>query len=167
MLPIDQPIPYFAALAVAGAAVYTDSRRGIIPNRLTVPAMAGGLALRALLGGWDGFLTGGAGLLTGFGVLLVPFLFLRLGAGDVKLMGALGAFLGPELTFDTFLCSSLFGAATGLFIMLRRFGWLTVMACATGNLRTLTMGVSGNWGSFPYAGSILAGLATALLFGWR
>ncbi len=78
-------------------AGYVDFRTRKIPNWLTVPAFFCGLGLRTALGGWPGTKASleGAGLAL---ILLLPLVLMRaLGAGDWKLMGALGAFLGPVL----------------------------------------------------------------------
>jgi prepilin peptidase CpaA len=74
-----------------------DFRTRKIPNWLTVPAFFVGLGLRTALAGWPGAKASleGTGLAL---VLLLPLVLMRaLGAGDWKLMGALGAFLGPVL----------------------------------------------------------------------
>lgn len=83
-----------ALLAVI--AGYTDWRSSRIPNWLTLPGLLMGIAAQGLAGGWPGTKDSllGAGL--GLAVLL-PFVIIRaLGAGDWKLVGALGAFLGPR-----------------------------------------------------------------------
>jgi prepilin peptidase CpaA len=77
-------------------AGWTDWRARRIPNWLTVPALLIGLGAHVLAAGWAGGKESllGAGL--GLGLLL-PFVLIRsLGAGDWKLVGALGAFLGPS-----------------------------------------------------------------------
>ncbi len=77
-------------------AGWTDWRSRRIPNWLTVPALLAGIAANSLALGWPGAKESllGAGL--GLGLLL-PFVLIRsLGAGDWKLAGALGAFLGPS-----------------------------------------------------------------------
>ncbi len=72
-----------------------DFRTHRIPNWLTIPAVVAGITLRTALTGWPGAKAAieGVGLAL---VLLLPLVLLRaLGAGDWKLMGAVGAFVGP------------------------------------------------------------------------
>jgi prepilin peptidase CpaA len=93
------------AIALALIAGWTDWRQRRIPNWLTVPGLLVGVALNAVLGGLSGLKTSllGAGL--GL-VLLLPLVALRsLGAGDWKLAGALGAFVGPGPMLDLLIVS--------------------------------------------------------------
>jgi len=78
-------------------AAWTDLRDRRIPNWLTIPGIFAGVALNSYLRGWHGTKASleGAGLAL---LVLLPLVLLRaLGAGDWKLMGAVGAFLGPIL----------------------------------------------------------------------
>ena len=99
-------------------AGWTDLRSRRIPNWLTVPGFAVGLAANGIFGGWSGLKTSVLGALVGLGLLL-PFVLLRsLGAGDWKLAGALGAFAGSALLVNL-LIASVFVAglmAVGLMI---------------------------------------------------
>ena len=84
------------AAALSLVAGWTDWRSRRIPNWLTVPGLLAGIVFNVTASGWAGAKTSllGAGL--GLGLLL-PFVVIRsLGAGDWKLMGALGAILGPQ-----------------------------------------------------------------------
>src|SRR6202521_4935713 len=83
-------LPALLAL-VAG---WTDWRSRRIPNWLTVPGLLVGVLLNGIAAGWPGLKSSLLG--AGLGLLvLLPFVFLRsLGAGDWKLAGALGAFVG-------------------------------------------------------------------------
>jgi prepilin peptidase CpaA len=126
------------AVALALIAGYTDWRSRRIPNWLTVPGFVVGVAVNSSTAGLAGLKTSLLGASLGLLVLL-PFVFLRsLGAGDWKLAGALGAFVGWE-AMVTLLVGSIFVAgvmAFALVIYKRRFkqtmrniwGMLTSMA---------------------------------------
>lgn len=94
------PTPFVVlAVLTAAAACVIDVRVRRIPNVLTFGATAVALALRLALGGPTALLDGAAGWLVGL-VLLLPFFVLRgLGGGDVKLLAAFGACLGPGVAF--------------------------------------------------------------------
>jgi prepilin peptidase CpaA len=84
------------ALTLAVWAGWLDWRSRRIPNWLTIPALLVGIGANTIAFAWPGTKAAleGAGL--GLGLLL-PFVLARgLGAGDWKLMGALGALLGPS-----------------------------------------------------------------------
>jgi prepilin peptidase CpaA len=111
------------AVVLALAAGWTDWRSRRIPNWLTVPGLLVGVLLNVIAAGWPGLKTSLLG--AGLGLLvLLPFVFLRsLGAGDWKLAGALGAFVGPAVLADL-LMGSIFVAgimALGLVIYKGRF----------------------------------------------
>jgi prepilin peptidase CpaA len=92
-------------MALALIAGWTDLRSRRIPNWLTVPALFVGLAVNIVLSGLAGLKTSLLGAALGL-ILLLPFVLLRaLGAGDWKLAGALGAFVGPGLLVDLLLAS--------------------------------------------------------------
>ena len=84
----------------------SDLRTRRIPNWLTVPAFALGLLTHAATGGFAGLGFSLLGFLTGFGILFVLWLIGGSGGGDVKMMGALGAWLGAWLTVLVFIASA-------------------------------------------------------------
>jgi prepilin peptidase CpaA len=100
-----RPLILAGAVLLAMAAGWTDLRSRRIPNWLTVPGLAIGIAVNTVLGGWSGLKASLLGAALGLGLLL-PFVLLRaLGAGDWKLAGALGAFTGPARLIDLLLAS--------------------------------------------------------------
>lgn len=105
-------------LPVAGVTtlicVYTDCRRHTIKNIVTLPAIALGLLLNTISGGWMGLVFSAAGLLVGVGVMAVPFLLGKMGAGDVKLMGALGSLFGGLGILNIFLYTTIAGGVVAL-----------------------------------------------------
>ena len=105
------------ALALACYGGWMDWRTQRIPNWLTVPGALAGLAANAILQGWHGALISleGAGLALG---LLLPLVLLRgFGAGDWKLMGAMGAVLGWREMLAVLFASALISGAMAVFQM--------------------------------------------------
>jgi prepilin peptidase CpaA len=86
--------PQLVAMGLAMLACAWDLRTRRIPQALTLGGAAAGLAFHLLSGGWTAGGTSLAGWGLGLAVFLVPFALGGLGAGDVKLMAALGAWLG-------------------------------------------------------------------------
>ena len=80
---------------VLATAICTDLRSSRIPNWLTFPAMGVALLAHAWLAGFPGALLSLAGLGTGLGLFLLIHLSGSIGGGDVKLMAAVGAIVGP------------------------------------------------------------------------
>lgn len=110
-------------------ALVCDLRTRRLPNWLTVPGLAAGLGYHFVTGGWHGLLLSIAGFATGFSILLVLWLMGGSGAGDVKLMGALGAWLGALMTVYVFVASVVFVGVLAMGTMMvqtfrRGFGYV-------------------------------------------
>ncbi len=94
-----------AAVVVTSAAAVTDFRCRRIPNWLTLSTFLLGLLFRLGTGGGAGLLDAGLGFAAGFGTLFILWVCGGGGAGDVKLMGALGVWLGGSLTLSVLVLS--------------------------------------------------------------
>ena len=97
-------------------SVIEDSRRRKIPNLVTFPTMVLALAGHSLTGRLDGFLFSAGGLALGIALFIIPYAMGGMGAGDVKLMGAAGAILGPRGIIIASIMVILAGGAYGLVI---------------------------------------------------
>jgi prepilin peptidase CpaA len=78
-------------------AVVTDLSSHRIPNALSLGGIVVALTLHILQTGVDGAVTAILGMLAGFFLFLPLYLIKGMAAGDVKLMAAIGAFVGPKL----------------------------------------------------------------------
>jgi prepilin peptidase CpaA len=100
-------------VAAIGCATDVESRR--IPNRLAYPAILIALTARAALQGWHGVASGLEGGLIAGGAFFAFFLLHAMGAGDVKLMTAVGCAAGVGHALEIVLASAIAG---GIFAIL-------------------------------------------------
>lgn len=126
------PGEWLMVVAVVGftlVAAILDYRTKKLPNWLTVPGFVAALVYHAVMGastgGWTGLgwalANALGGFAVGFGILLVLWLIGSGGAGDVKLMGALGAWLGAAATLQVFLVSTVFVLLGSLLVLTANF----------------------------------------------
>jgi prepilin peptidase CpaA len=88
------PVPWIAVIGAALVAAAWDMRTRKIPNRLTMPLLAAGLLWGLLTAGWAGLGGAAAGCFLAALPFVILFVFAGGGAGDAKVMGALGAWVG-------------------------------------------------------------------------
>ena len=99
------------------AASWIDLKEHRIPNFLTFSALIAGFSLQLLLQGWDGLAYSLGGLAVGF-IILIPFYIKGgMGAGDVKLMAAVGAFLGFKGALLAVGLTLFAGSIMGIFLL--------------------------------------------------
>jgi prepilin peptidase CpaA len=104
--------------AICGAVFDVRSRR--VPNFVTLPAICFGLILHLTLGGWMGLCTAAAaGLLCGL-IFMVFHLAGGMGAGDVKLIAAVGCIAGLSVTGQLLVLTSLAGGVMAIGLALYR-----------------------------------------------
>lgn len=126
MPSILQLWPYVVLGVALVVASVTDLASQKIYNWTTYPAIAIGLIGHTLLGGLGGdegqlgLAGSAAGFAVGFGPLLVAWMAGGINAGDVKLMGAVGALTGWRFTLETMFFGFAAAAVMAFAVMLRR-----------------------------------------------
>jgi prepilin peptidase CpaA len=108
--------PLFLACWMA----WGDARTRRIPNYLTLVTALSGLGFQFGAHGWPGLSQGLFGLGVGFALMILFYLKGGMGAGDVKALAALGAWLGPLATLFLFIYMALAGFPLILFYLWRR-----------------------------------------------
>ena len=105
---------YWPIVAVLVIATFTDVRSRRIPNWLVLPFLGLGLGVSTWLYGWHGMVQSLEG--AGLGILIYGFLFWMggMGAGDVKLCAAIGAWIGPSQLLIAVVFTGLVGGAMAL-----------------------------------------------------
>jgi prepilin peptidase CpaA len=162
---------WVGAFTLAGAACWFDVRTRRIPNALTFPAAALGLTAAAVADGGSGLVSSAVGLFIGV-LLFFPLFALRgLGAGDVKLMGALGAWVGATVVLGVAFYTTLAGGVLAIGLMVRhrysrqaaRNLWLLLTHWRVSGLRPLdALTIESSAGpKLPYALPTAVGLALA------
>jgi prepilin peptidase CpaA len=117
-------LPVGIVLIASLIAAVTDVWKFKVHNLLTLPLLVSGLVYHGVAGGTAGLAGSAMGVLFGFGSLVLFYAMGGMGAGDVKLMAGVGAWLGMPLTFFVFLASSL---AAGVYAV--------ILTVACGRLR--------------------------------
>jgi prepilin peptidase CpaA len=136
---MDQTM-FVVLIGVLVPAMYTDLRSSRIPNWLTFPAIGFALVGHAWLGGLQGVLFSMAGLGAGLGLFFILYVTGSIGAGDVKLMAAVGAIMGPYGALISGLLAMLVGGVYALGAMCYQWGFLgtgqKLVTAAQGGLLT-------------------------------
>jgi prepilin peptidase CpaA len=124
MTPQFPPVPPLmqaVLLILLLAAAVFDVRYRRIPNWLTVGGAVAGVALNTVIGRpVAGLAFALEGLALGFGLYFVLYALHAMGAGDVKLMAAVGALTGPANWFGIFIVSAIVGGVLALFMVVVR-----------------------------------------------
>lgn len=156
-------------------AAITDYRFRKVPNIVTFPAILGGMAIAFLQGGFSVLSSSALGFFLGIALLFLPYAMGGIGAGDVKLLGAIGAIKGPWFVFVTFLVTSIIGGIMavgrmafmikGSDMMILRQSIKTVYY--TGALSAIEVPEYALKERLPYAVAISAGAVVALILEMR
>ena len=127
--------------------MYYDVRYRRIPNLLVAGLLIGGLTINISFGGLSGGLASVEGLGLAFLPMFLIHLFGAMGAGDVKLFGAVGAVVGVSLVPLTFVIVVMLGAVLAIYTMMRSG---TVFSTLHGVLR-IFVGTMPGWEMPRYA----------------
>jgi prepilin peptidase CpaA len=110
---------WYLVIALTLLAAWTDARTRKIPNWLTVTGVLAGVAINSYFHGWGGAKQSLEGTGLALAVLLPLVLLRGLGAGDWKLMGAVGSFVGPVLLVFILVGSVLLSGLMAMMQMMR------------------------------------------------
>jgi Flp pilus assembly protein protease CpaA len=115
-------IPTVAVVLVGVIASITDIWKYKVSNLLTIPLFLSGIIFHAFVSGWSGLGFSLGGALFGFGVLIFCYALGGVGAGDVKFVAGIGAWLGLLTTAQVFLVAGLLIGALSLVLITLRDG---------------------------------------------
>jgi prepilin peptidase CpaA len=121
--------------------VYYDVRYRRIPNMLVLSLLIGGLTINISFGGLNGALTSVEGFALAFLPMFLIHMFGAMGAGDVKLFGAVGSVIGVSMVPMTFVVVVMLGAVLAIYTMLRSG---TIFSTLHGVLR-IFVGIMPGW----------------------
>ena len=172
-MPVSREMIILLLLVPLSALViYYDVRFRRIPNILVAVTVVAGLAVNTIFGGLHGTLSGVEGFALAFIPMFLIHLFGAMGAGDVKLCGAVGAVLGASMVPSTLIVIIMLGAALAIYSMLRSG---TVFSTLHGVLR-IFVGILPGWEmprfampsdrrhTIPYGVAIMLGSLISTMF---
>jgi prepilin peptidase CpaA len=169
----EAAVKLMVLVPLAASVIYQDVKYRRIPNLLVLTALIAGIGINSLFGGLHGLTNS----LLGFGLAFIPMLLLHIfgamGAGDVKLFGAVGAILGVGLMPVTLVLVTMLGGLLAIYMTLRAG---TMLSTLHGVLR-IFVGILPGWEmprfamardrrhTIPYGVAIMVGsLISAALF---
>ena len=116
LIALNTPIVILITVLLISAIIDFKIQR--IPNALTLPSILTALVYHSIINGTSGFTFSIIGVSVGIGLLIAPYLMGGMGAGDAKLMGVVGAFVGAKGVFISFLFTAIAGGLYALLVLL-------------------------------------------------
>lgn len=154
--------------------VVTDVRERKIYNKVLFPTFLIAMSYHFISAGTEGLTSSLLGTLTGFAILLIPYLMGGMGAGDVKLLAVIGALKGVSFVLMTSVFMALIGGIIGIGIILFRKGVTYRLKQLFYFLVFKRQGVESPFGfdkaalqtTFPYGVAIALGAVIAIYSGF-
>lgn len=109
-------------------ACWIDYAQRRVPNWLNASLAAAGVAAQAAYFGWEGVGASVLGMAVGLAVLIVPWAMHGMGAGDVKLMAAMGAWFGPVMCAEAFAAGAVVGGVIAVAMITLAGKWQYAVA---------------------------------------
>jgi prepilin peptidase CpaA len=106
-------------IPIAFAVIYFDVRYRRIPNVIVISTLVAGVIINSAIGSWGGMLGSAEGFALAFVPMFLMHLFGAMGAGDVKLSGAVGAVLGVTMVPLALIIIVMMGAVLAIYSMIR------------------------------------------------
>ena len=104
-------------------AAVIDGKKLKVPNYITFPMIVSGWVFNTAVSGWEGLGLSLLGTVVGLGLLLPAYAIGGMGAGDVKLLAGVGAWVGGTHTFYAFCLSAVIGGVIAVAMVVCRRGW--------------------------------------------
>ncbi|MEH7501323.1 prepilin peptidase [Neobacillus drentensis] len=160
-------------VAILIISFITDIRKRKILNSVTFPSIIFAFLYYLITQGLEGFFFSGKGFLVGLCLLIIPYILGGMGAGDVKLMAAIGALMGTSFVFYSFIYTALIGGSIALGLILKQRGivnsmksFFYTMVFFRSNLGSMLLAKEKHSSiSFPYGVAITLGTLCALVWG--
>lgn len=156
-------------------AVIFDIKERRIPNQVIIIGLLAAFLNHLLRGDYTGLILSLQGLAFGTGLLLIPYLLGGFGAGDVKLLGMIGALKGAAFVFNTFLWMAVIGGIIAVIILVRRHLFIETVTRLIRGLFLSRLGAAKFFDSvnkeelsvyYPYGVAIGLGVAATYFKGW-
>jgi prepilin peptidase CpaA len=112
----DKFLLSFLSVVLISAAI-TDMRVRKIPNMLTFSLLMASLVYYGMSDGIRGLYFSAGGCIVGFAIFIIPYFMGRMGAGDVKLMGAVGSVVGAKGAVIAILFTACVGGFQALVLL--------------------------------------------------
>jgi prepilin peptidase CpaA len=161
-------------LIVIFIAAYCDLKWRRIPNWLILSGLVTGFVLQAVSGGFPALIDALQGWLLGMALLMIPFILRGMGAGDVKLLGVVGAMQGWVFVVNTFLWMAVWGGIMSIiaFLASGRIQILVLQLAANYyppwqvKLAVLKNKISPEKVTIPYGVAIGLGVISSMIWVW-